>query len=284
MQTIETTLRGAFLEKYPKYEIILRLYSEANGCECEWGNLSKLNLQRFVRLLKGRLSLNSVRQYCAKLKAVLNLYSEEIGIPTDYLRILSIRGEATQNVYLTDEEIERIINYRPRDDNERIARNQFVLGCLTCARHSDYKFFTMNNIKDGRLVYVSQKTKIQAVLPVSPALERFLIEQETYNLVGKSLTDPTFNDTIRRICRNVGITQRVKVYQAGEYTELEKWRYVSSHTARRSAITNLYLRGADLYLISKLSGHSSVTQTERYICCGLRDIPDNVLAYFSRFR
>lgn len=41
-------LRKVFLEKYPKYEIILRMYEEANGCECTFESLSKIRLQKFI--------------------------------------------------------------------------------------------------------------------------------------------------------------------------------------------------------------------------------------------
>ena len=34
-------LRTAFLVKYPKYEIILNMYSKANDCPATWENLSK---------------------------------------------------------------------------------------------------------------------------------------------------------------------------------------------------------------------------------------------------
>lgn len=101
---------------------------------------------------------------------------------------------------------------------------------------------------------------------------------------GKAVSDPTFNATIRSICRNCGITERIKLYQAGEFSTGAKWEYVSSHTARRSFATNLYLRGADLYSISVLMGHSSTTMTENYIVCGLRKMPGNVLKYFSQFK
>ncbi len=69
-------LRECFLKKYPKYEIILRLFEEANNCPITWRNLSKVRLQVFVDYMSQRLAPNSVRQYCAKLKAVLNLFSD----------------------------------------------------------------------------------------------------------------------------------------------------------------------------------------------------------------
>ena len=63
--------------------------------------------------------------------------------------------------------------------------------------------------------------------------------------------------------------------------EGEKWEFVSSHTARRSFATNLYLRGADLYSISQMMGHASVEMTQNYLCCGLREQSAQVMEYFK---
>ncbi|WP_240052269.1 tyrosine-type recombinase/integrase, partial [Bacteroides intestinalis] len=78
-----------------------------------------------------------------------------------------------------------------------------------------------------------------------------------------------------------GITEAVKVFKAGKEVEGEKWEFVSSHTARRSFATNLYLRGADLYSISQMMGHASVEMTQNYLCCGLREQSAQVMEYFK---
>ena len=105
-----------------------------------------------------------------------------------------------------------------------------------------------------------------------------------FYIAGKEVSDPTFNKTIREICRKLGMNERLKLYRAGEFVEGAKYEFISSHTARRSFATNLYLRGADLYAISKMMGHSSVTMTEGYISCGLRDLSDDILDYFKTFK
>ena len=130
---------------------------------------------------------------------------------------------------------------------------------------------------------MSKKSHTRAEIPLSPVVERIIEDNEANDLTGE-VSDVTFYKTIRVICKNVGIDERVKLYQAGKYIGGEKWAFISSHTARRSFATNLYLRGADLYLISKLMGHSSVSMTEGYIVCGLRDLPEKVLQYFQTFK
>ena len=280
---IPQTLKTAFTEKYPKYGRILDMFEEANGCLAEWENISKPRLAKFVAFMSERLARTSVKTYCAMIKSVLNLYNDDVELPKGYEAILSPKNDVSQQTWLTDKEIGKLLCYEPKNDTERLVKNQFCIGALTGARHSDYCRFTNENIIGESLVYISQKSHVKAEIPICPAVCRILKENESYGLKGKTISAPTFNDTIRSVCRMSGISERIKLYQAGELTEGEKWEYVTSHTARRSFATNLYLRGADLYSISVLMGHSSTAMTERYIVCGLRKMPENVIAYFTQF-
>lgn len=273
---MKITFKEAFLKKYPKYEKVMFYMNEAFGESVIWSNMTKINLITFVELLCNKMAQSSARTYCAMVKSVLNMYNEEVNIPCkSYDSILNVKNVRSTNTWLTENELERLIEYNPPDYLHRIIRNQFVLGAFTGARHSDFLRFDATNIIGEQLVYVSKKTHIQATVPLKPIALKYLNEPM------KEYSDPTFNTTIREICRSVGITERVKLFKAGNEVTGEKWEFVSSHTARRSFATNLYLREADLYSISKMMGHSSTGMTEGYICCGLRNQSDNVMGYFK---
>lgn len=278
------TLKEVFLKKYPQYGKVLRVYEEVNEVECTFDSITKPRLYNFVQALNERVAINSAKTYCAMLKSILNLYSDMYSFPKGFEAILTLKKDATQSTWLTDDEIKTLLAYNPINETERAVKNCFLLGCLTGARHSDYIEFTEDNIVDGRLIYVSRKTKIKAEIPAAPAVLRILKENREYGINERKVSDVTFNDTIRSICRRCGINKRIKLYQAGEYITGEKWEFISSHSARKSCATNLYLRGADLYSISRMLGHSSVTMTETYICCGLRELSDKIMGYFNGFK
>ena len=283
IQSGQATLKEAFCQKYPAYDNILRMFEAANLCEATWENLTKVRLQRFIDYMNERLSPNSVNQYAAKLKAVLNLYSDEVVLPRGYAKVLTPRKVNVQNVYLSEDEISRLVAYIPKNDREALVQAQFIIGVLSLARHSDYCNFDESNIIGDNLVYVSQKTKIQANIPASSTLLRFLKVQK--EIIGKGVTvsDDSFNDAIRRICAKCGIDEPVKLYHRGKTSVKPKWEYVSSHTARRSGITNLYLRGLDLLTIAKLCGHTNTQTTMGYVCCGIRELPQEAKEYFAGF-
>lgn len=277
------TLKEAFLQKYPAYNNILRMFEAANLCEATWENITKVRLQRFVDYMAERLSPNSVNQYATKLKAVLNLYSDEILLPRGFAKILTPRKVASTAVYLTEEELQKIVEYEPKNNREALVQAQFIIGAKTLARHSDFVNFDESNIVGENLVYVSQKTKIPASIPVSGTLLRFLKAQKEIIAKGIEVSDDSFNDIIRRICKKCGIDEPIKLYRRGETTTKPKWEYVSSHTARRSGVTNLYLRGLDILTIAKIAGHTNTTTTMGYVCCGIRELPQEAKEYFTGF-
>lgn len=282
------TLSTAFAAKYPKNSILGEKFHIATGAPFAWESLSKANLSQFAAWLCGTMARSSARQYCAKLKAVVELYADELpALPKDWRKALTVKDDESQNVYLTENEIQRIIEYKPDTLTEATVQQQFILGCLTGARHSDYSRFTTANVTAaGCLVYVSQKTHIKVELPLAPVASEILFGDTSAPFSRAYLnevSDNTFNTTIRRICYLCDIDEEVQLYRRGHFDVMPKWKAVSSHTSRRSFCTNLYLRCRDLLLVSRLAGHSSTTMTERYICCGTESLTEHALAYFSAF-
>lgn len=284
-----TTLKAAFLAKYPKNGKVCEMYEAAISDKMEWETITKANLAKVVEYMQQHVAASSVRQYGAKLKAVINLYSDQVELPKGWDKILTTKNDVSESTYLDEDEISRIIQYRPKTITQAIVQQQFVLGALTGARHSDYQRFTKQNINGDRLVYVSKKTHIRAEVPLSPIVERILTvgtihESDNFAFAFRqTVADSTFNDTIREICRLCEINDSIKLYRKGKECIGQKWEFISSHSCRKSAVTNMYKRCHDLFLISKIVGHASVTQTEKYVCVGLEDIPDSVTDYFRKF-
>lgn len=276
------TLKEAFLEKYPKYGIILRMFEEANGCDAEWSELSKLRLIRFTEYMGERVSPNSARQYAAKLKAVLNRYSDESRLSFDFASILTLKEQVSVNTFLAEEEIRRMSEVEVTNDTERLIRDQFLLGCVTGARRSDFSQLTPENIDGGWLSYVSQKTKVYVEIPVSPILRR-MIKEISPALSDRTVSDVYFNDTIRRLAEKAGITAKTRCFKAGKNITGRKCDLIASHTARRSCASNLAARGVSEIWIKKILGHTRGT-TDRYICLEGRRMPKEAKDYFLSFK
>lgn len=269
-----------FLEKYPERGVIIKYFEQATGRKCKWDEFTSYTLNKFRKYMldESGLCQKSVRRYLCWFSIVMAMFEEEVELPKNWRKYLHVADDVSQNVFLTEEEISKIMAYQPETKTEKYIKTAFLLGALTGARHSDYMKFTERNIKDNWLNYVSQKTKKEANIPASPHILQLIKDKSK---VAMELSEPTINKTIRNICMKSGITEEVQLYQKGQYQVKPKYEYVASHTSRRSFATNLYLRGADVYQIMKLMGHSSTQQTEGYICCGLRQLSPEVMDFFN---
>ena len=275
------TFVGSFLWKYPARVKVLNVLKDIIGKIPEWDDLNDDTLRDLVDdLADGNLAPSSVRTMCAELKSVLNENVRRVP-SSDFSRILSVKGTATQSAYLTNKEMDLLISYKPRTDVEHFVHRNFCVGMLTGARRVDTYSLTISNcdMDTNMLSYVPQKTPgIIVRVPVDErhGLRRFLADS---NL--KPCCDDTYNETLRRICSTIGIDTLCSVVKAGRNIEAPKWQLVSSHTARRTFATNLYLAGVSLEDIAMMMGHGkNIETTKRYICAE-RTLNPSVMSYFQ---
>lgn len=276
------TFGKAWEQHYPDKPKPYRLYEEVAGKGASWDTLSLSMLDLYVRYLKGKYAVNTAKTYCAMMKALLNLHPEKHNLPKGYDKLLSISKEGTIMTWLTDEEIELFASVYVKSIKEDVVKQRFLLGCLTGARHSDYMRFGMKNIIGDKLCYVSQKTGIRSEIPLSPLVKKILLS----NLFSKSVcmnTRSEFNDIVKRLAKRAGITSHTMIHHGGQDKYGEKWEMLSSHTARRSFATNLYLRCHDIFMVSRYMGHSDVSMTAHYIL-DIGEAPQEVKEFFNRFK
>ena len=171
------------------------------------------------------------------------------------------------NIYLTEEEMNRLWLAEPKQSMQQKARDLAWLGYLTCARFSDYSRLTEENIgTDGKIRFAQQKTSRAVVIPCAPRVREILSRNGGRAPV---LSQQKFNDAIKELCQDCGICDKCETVSIKGRKRIhkvwEKWELVTSHTFRRSAATNLYLQGIPLRSIQQLTGHSSLESLERYL-------------------
>lgn len=275
------TFVGCLLRRYPRRVSTLKRLRNLIGNVPTWEDMTDELLRDFIEDCQDEgMTQSSLRTVCAELKAIINMNRKKVP-SEDYREILSIRNEASEAVYLTREELLRIINYTTINDIERYVRRNFIVAFLTGARISDAQKFTVHNcdIETGTLSYVPQKTP--GIIVTVPVDERLHLRDFLADTRRRHCGTNVFNDTIRRICRECHIDTVRTIHRKGQTFTLPKWEFVSAHTARRSFATNLFLAGVSIEDIAMLMGHGkNIETTKRYICAE-RQISSNVMAYFQ---
>lgn len=281
------TFYGAYIWKYPKLLKVVKMFTDMLGHKPQWVDLTDDNLRDLFERITDNYAPNSAKTVCATIKAVIRENDHTREIPTQqFSKVLKAKQVPVQAVYLTDEEIDRLIKYNPRGANKRYVQRMFIMECLCGARMSDCERMTTENIDDtGRfLVYVAQKTKTVVKVPLHKKLRPFLVCGTGDEPVG-GVNICTFTRNLQEMCRDCGIDSHVKVFTKGREQSGKKYQFVTSHTGRRSFATNLSKKGVSLEQIAVMMGHTTagkpnIQMTQRYIV-GKTEITSETMRLFG---
>ena len=233
----------------------------------------------FVSFLRGvkNYKENTVGVHVKDLKAVMNeAYRRKLHSNTDYRMFYKPQTEVDR-VFFTEEEIRRMYGLSLPPMQEKV-RDIIVLGCYVAQRHGDYSVITKDDIKEDGYIHITQrKGGNRIVIPVHPVVREILDKYGGYPPV---LSQQVVNREIKKIAREAGITEKIQVTEikGGEKSVRyrEKWEMVSTHTARRSGITNALLAGVPRQECMYLSGHRSESAFNRYVCITRRQYADRL--------
>ena len=255
--------------------ITIKKYLSLSGLEeRELDEITAADLVRLSEVIKHNLAQSSAHTLFAVISAGLKRYN----IAIDTSTIFHIRNIKSTKIFLDETEIAQLESLPTTSGAEDFTKTLFLVCAKTGARISDALRFGAINIHAGTLSYVSQKTSTQTAVPISNSTQELLMHLAQ---LPHHYTLAHYNNLLRSLACNAGIDSEVQIYSAGKTKTGPKWKFVTSHTARRSFATNLYLRGCDIYDISKMMGHSSTTMTNGYIVTPMRSLSPSVLGFFQ---
>lgn len=256
---------------------------------------------RYVDFLERlEYTTNTVGRFIKELKSILTQATKD-GINTSLLyKDFKVLTEEIDNVYLTEEELERIKNavlaetpsqiekllkeqsekfgveFKPVEEKGnwhtcpatlRRVRDLFLLLAWTASRFSDLKKIEQQDKDNSYITFRQQKTNNKVVIPIHPVV-REILEKYDYQ-IDTTISNQKFNDYIKIVCLLAGIDTPTTITrtEGGKRISktMPKWALVSSHTGRRSFCTNQYLRGIPIGLIMSISGHKTEKSFLKYI-------------------
>lgn len=186
----------------------------------------------------------------------------------DSLQHYSITEEDTSAVYLSEEEIDKLNNLNLNKEQAHV-RDLFVLGCCTALRYSDYSRLTESNFKDNSISILTQKTDTRVVIPVHHIVNQIILRNNGFSFLAYKDSQQSFNKMIKRICKKADISDEILVERTEGFRKIrkkyKKWELISSHTARRSGATNMYLAGIPPFRIMLITGHKTESAFYLYI-------------------
>lgn len=251
--------------------------------ERTFDDISPIFRDEFVQFLKSSgLMKGSVSSYSSKFRALCKAaakygYNNNAVSLTGWETGKADREEKKTAVYLTENELQRLYEM-PLMGKRAFVRDMFFVGSIIAQRFSDYSRInkTMFQNVDGVtfLSFSQEKTGKEMVIPVTD--ERVLGIFKKYGYTFPPISLMNFNKHLHTIfeelakdvpslCENIPTAPTMKDAR----TTKQKWELISSHTARRSAVTNMYKSGLlDKREMMAISGHTTEKIFEDYIKLG----------------
>ena len=195
-----------------------------------------------------------------------------------------VTREDAENIYLTENELHKLYKCPMSSKVMEEQRDLFIIGAWTGLRLSDYKNIKLDNIVeiDGDLFIkmITKKTKGLVIIPCNPVVVEILKKyKDKKNNVPDSVSDQYFNRLLKDACK------LAELKETGRLTtrpELELYKCVSSHSARRSFATNMYLQGFPTIDLMKITGHSSEKTFLKYIKMTKLDTAKRLSAHIKK--
>lgn len=207
------------------------------------------------------LCANTRGSHVKFIKAAMNEAHKNKLHQNDGFKTFRKETEQIDAIYLTNDEVTKVAEL-PLCGSHGLVRDIFIIGCHTGMRFGDYSRLSINDISDGVIHLITQKCKTPVDIPAHP---RVLDILNKYGGTLPKISAQKFNAYIKDVCKEAGLKESILVRKGGKHTRYEKWELVSSHTARRTGLTNMYKAGIPIYRCMMISGHKTESVFMTYL-------------------
>ena len=253
------------LSVYTSVEKLLLAFSgpkDFNDINPDWFKKYQLYLE------KEGYSANYIGKNVAIIRELITIAKKQGLTKNDQYRDTDYKRphEEVETIYLTASELLRIYQM-PLSDAQDAVRNRFLIGAYTALRFSDSAKITPDSIREGLIFDKAIKTGGSVVVPIHWVIKQIM--EDHPDGLPSSISNQKTNEALKVICKEAGINTTIVIRktQGGKVnaTTMFKYQMVTTHTARRSAATNMFLAGIPAISIMKITGHRTESSFMKYI-------------------
>lgn len=228
----------------------------------------------------------SLRDYSYEIKKVKqNYFAKVIKVLKSFLNWATEKGYNTSReferyravehdidiVYLTFDELMTL--YEKEFDSDKLShvRDFYCMGCFTGLRFSDLSKLHLANISEDHIVLSIQKTKTQNHAIKLNKYAKAILEKYKGTIYEPLpvISSQKFNEYIKDCCEDAEINQPFTIHwfvgnQKKSLTQ-PKYKFITSHTARKTFITNSLLLGMEPKAIKKIANIKKDAVLDKYM-------------------
>lgn len=274
-------------------------FQKAQGEEYDFEEIDMTIYNRYTAWLNSKnYAINSIGKCISNLKAIMEVARGEKlhnNVVTQSKKFKSTRAEVDA-IALTKEDLDALIKLdcRKLGPGRELARDIFILGCMTAQRVSDYNHIRREQIetyycreKQRTITVINiiqQKTKIEVQVPCS-STALAILEKYNYNI--PHLAEQKINQYIKEVAKAAGLTKPITITKTNggvrKKIVVPKYELIHTHTARRTGATLMYMAKMDIFDIMKITGHTSISNLKKYIRADKLEISMKLVCQYSYF-
>ncbi|MBO6830108.1 MAG: tyrosine-type recombinase/integrase [Muricauda sp.] len=261
------------IKKYVASINFIKDFNEAKDYKLDFNRVDLLFLEKFRDYAyKERNTLNN---YYGKLIAFIKTFmnwANERGYHSnmEFKKFKTI-SEDIEVIYLTMDELLKLYHFE--FDSRRLSqvRDSYCFACFTGLRFSDLSNLKASNVFDGYLKLTVQKTRsTDHKVPLSKLALKILDKYKgTINEPLPKISGPKFNKYIKECCEIVGIDQPTTITRYIGNRRLDqtkpKYELITSHTARKTFVTNSLILGMNERVLKNITGHNDDASFRKYL-------------------
>jgi len=174
-------------------------------------------------------------------------------------------------IYLTKEELMELYNYPFESKRLVHVRDFYCFGCFTGLRFSDIKQLRASNVYEDYIKLNIQKTKtIDHIIPLNKFAKAILAKyKETLYEPLPTISGQKFNQYIKECCKIIGLNTPINItrYIGNRRIDkvLPKYELITSHTARKTFVTNSLVLGMKEMIVKNITGHKDDKSFRKYV-------------------
>jgi integrase len=208
------------------------------------------------------ISSDSVYNYHKYLKSAINkaMKFRILAVnPYDQLKGVFKRSRRDVVDYLTEDQMKKVMELTPVPGSQAaMALDLFIFQMFTGLSYSDTQIFDISQYRqiDGKWLHVGQRVKtgvpyVSQLLP--PVVE--MLERNGWQV--PKMNNQRYNQMLKAIGMVIGIEN------------------LHSHMGRHTFATYMLSNGAKIENVSRMLGHTNITQTQRYAKVLAKDVHDD---------
>jgi integrase len=238
------------------------------GLSFEGVNMNFYDAFRGEMLSRGLLN-DSIAKNISTLKTFMDwALSRGLHQNLTYKQFEAKRTVKVDIITNTEEELKKLGEVEGLNKRQERVRDLYLFQVYTGQRFSDVQAFRKEDLRGSMWVFEQVKTGQLVSVPLIGWAAPALSILDKYNFDLPQISNQRFNDYIKEVGELAEINEPIEIKRKSGsklvIMKKPKWQFMSSHTARRTAVTLLLEKGVPATTVMKMTGHTNLRTMQKY--------------------